>query len=111
MVKAPLINDVAVAGAYHLAGPPEPLGYSVALVDAFNGVVPLMRNEVEILFDLMAARLVMTVAITNWRAARHPENSAYILRNARAAWRALERCATLPRERAQSILRRACRLE
>jgi Ser/Thr protein kinase RdoA (MazF antagonist) len=111
MVEAPLINDVAVAGAYHLACPPEPLGYSVALVGAFNDVVPLMRNEVEILFDLMATRLVMTVTITNWRAARHPENSAYILRNASAAWRALERCATLPRGQAQSILGRACRLE
>jgi hydroxylysine kinase len=111
MVKAPLINDVAVAGAYHLAGSPEPLGYSVALVGAFNDVIPLLHDEVEILFDLMVARLVMTVAITNWRAARHPENSAYILRNAPTAWRALERCATLPREQAQSLLRRACHQE
>jgi hydroxylysine kinase len=110
MVAAPLINDLAVAAAYHLAGPPDPLGYSLALVGAFNNVVPLLRNEVEILFDLMATRLVMTVAITNWRAGRHPENSAYILRNAPTAWRALERCATLPRGQAQSILCRACRL-
>jgi hydroxylysine kinase len=99
-----------VAAAYHLTGPPDPLGYSLALVGAFNNVVPLLRNEVEILFDLMATRLVMTVAITNWRAGRHPENSAYILRNAPTAWRALERCATLPRGQAQSILCRACRL-
>jgi hydroxylysine kinase len=87
------------------------LGYSVALVEAFNDVFPLQENEVDILFDLMTTRLVMTVAITNWRAGRHPENSAYILRNAPTAWRALERCATLPRERAQALLRRACRLE
>jgi hydroxylysine kinase len=111
MVEAPLINDVAVAAAYHLAGGSDPLGYSLTLVGAFNDVVTLGRDEVEILFDLMAARLVMTVSITNWRAARHPENSAYILRNAPTAWRALERCATLPRGQAQSLLRRACRLE
>jgi hydroxylysine kinase len=111
MVEAALVNDVAVAASYHIATAPEPLTYVAEFVAAFHKVVPLDADEIGILFDLMAARLVMTVAITNWRAAQHPDRSAYILRNAPTAWRGLERCAVLSREQAQFILRRACGLE
>ena len=44
-------------------------------------MLPLQAAELDILFDLIATRMVLTVAITGWRAARYPENAAYILRN------------------------------
>jgi hydroxylysine kinase len=56
-------------------------------------------------------RMVLTVAITGWRAARYPENASYILRNNPQAWAGLERCETLNRTEAQAFLRRACQAE
>ncbi len=111
MVCAPLVNDVAVASAYHVATAPEPLDHVSALVAAYHLNVPLASEEVDVLFDLIATRLVLTAVITNWRVTFHPQNRAYILRNAPAAWRGLERLASVNRDTARAILRRACRME
>jgi Ser/Thr protein kinase RdoA (MazF antagonist) len=81
------------------------------LVAAYHRILPLAAEEVEVLFDLIATRLVLTAVITNWRVTVHPENRDYILRNAPAAWRGLERLASLRRDTARAILSRACMLE
>ena len=52
---------------------------------AYTAVLPLNDAELDLLFDLITARMVTTLSITSWRAARYPENAAYILRNAPAA--------------------------
>jgi hypothetical protein len=61
-----------------------------------------------VLFDLIAVRQVVSVAIGTWRAQRYPDNRDYILRNSQAAWRGMERFATLDRADAQSYFRAAC---
>ncbi|MBI1215496.1 MAG: phosphotransferase [Alphaproteobacteria bacterium] len=109
LVYAPMIDDLAVACAYHLGGAPEPLDFVAEIVAGYNAVLPLEDAETDILFDLIAARLVMTVAITGWRAALHPENATYILRNNPLSWEGLERFDKLGRQEAQAILRDACR--
>ena len=43
-------------------------------------------DELDILFDLIATRMVLTVTISAWRASRYPDNAAYILRNCEKAW-------------------------
>ena len=111
MVHAPLINDLAVAAAYQLGSEDNPLAPACELIGAYHRVCPLEEQEQSLLFDLIAARLVMTVAITHWRASLYPENRAYILRNAPAAWRGLRGFAALPREVAQQQIRQACQQE
>ena len=58
-------------------------------------MLPLEDAEFEILFDLVATRMILTVLITSWRADIQPENREYILRNAPSAWAGLERFACL----------------
>ncbi|NQD92269.1 phosphotransferase [Pseudomonas sp. CrR25] len=111
MVYAPLIDDLAVACAYQLADADNPLTGAAELIDAYHEWVPLELQEVEVLYDLIAMRLVLTVLITNWRAALHPHNREYILRNAPLSWRGLERFAALPRKQAQQYLRHVCGME
>lgn len=110
-VVAPLINDVAVACAYHVDGAPRPFDHVAELLAGYTDIVPLRPVEVAILSDLLTTRMVMTVAISNWRARRQPENQAYILRNAPPAWRGLERCALIHRDDAAHQLTAACTLE
>jgi hydroxylysine kinase len=68
----------------------------------------LNADEFDILFDLMTTRMVMTVVISSWRAARYPENSAYILRNHQPAWARLSQMAELSQAEAMRQIRRAC---
>ncbi|WP_416052233.1 phosphotransferase [Cupriavidus basilensis] len=108
MVHAPLIDDLAVAAAYQV----DPTGDTMATLADFaatyHAVLPLQADEVDVLFDLVQARLVMVVAISGWRAARHPENAPYLLRNNAVSWDRLAACDAIPTEQARSVLRRAC---
>ncbi|CAM5211943.1 aminoglycoside phosphotransferase [Bosea thiooxidans] len=111
MVHAPLINSLAVAAAYQVSETGHPLEMVAAMVAAYHQLVPLEPVELDLLFDLITTRMVLTVAISGWRAARYPENHAYILRNNLQAWARLTRCDTLDRTDAQAYLRQACRVE
>lgn len=89
MVRAPLVCDVAIAAAYHVRPDLAPLADAAEYVAAFDGHLPLAADELALLPVLIETRLAMTALITNWRAARYPQNRDYILRNAPTAWAGL----------------------
>ncbi|WGS18606.1 MULTISPECIES: phosphotransferase [unclassified Bradyrhizobium] len=105
------INDLAIAAAYQVTDSEDPLAPALDLVAAYHAVSPLEPRERGILFDLIATRMVMTIVISNIRAARYRENSAYILRNNRQASARLARIATLTRTQATQQIERACQGE
>lgn len=100
IVKAPLINDLATAASYFISDSDDPLEPVIELATAYHGELPLDDVELHALFPLIIARLVMTVAITEWRASLHPSNSAYILRNNANAWIGLTRLVRISDARA-----------
>jgi hydroxylysine kinase len=110
MVETPLVNEVAVAASYHVEGP-DPLERTVAFVGAYHAVSPLRAEEVDILFDLIALRQTMTVAITEWRSTLYPDNRAYILRNQPRAAAALDILDRIGRVAGAARLRQACDME
>lgn len=91
-VEAPRICDLATAIAYQ-----EPAGGFDALiataVEIYDHNLSLTPEEIAILPILVRARAAMVVAITHWRAAQHPDNQAYLLRNVPLATRLLEAAA------------------
>ncbi|MGF6307087.1 hydroxylysine kinase [Bradyrhizobium sp. i1.8.4] len=105
------INDLAIAAAYQVTDSDDPLAPALDLVAAYHAVSPLEPRERGILFDLIATRMVLTIVISSIRAARYPENSAYILRNNRQASARLARIGTLRRARAAEQIERACQGE
>jgi Ser/Thr protein kinase RdoA (MazF antagonist) len=108
MVWTPLVNDLAVASSYQLALAGNPLDDAAEFIGAYHRVLPLEPREIDLLYDLIGARMATTICIASWRAARYPENRDYILRNAPRAWAGIEAFATLPRAAAQEQLRQAC---
>lgn len=94
MVVAPSINELAVALAYHVSEPGWEQRAS-SLVAGYIELVPLAVPERALLPVLIKARLAMTLIITEWRAAKNPDNSEYILRNHPSAWRGLSRLAPM----------------
>lgn len=95
IVRAPLVCEVATAAAYQMAEQPEPLAAAAEFIAAYEAVLPLTEAEREVLFDLTATRHMITVLITEWRAARNPENRSYILRHNPEAWEALAAMGSL----------------
>jgi 4-aminobutyrate aminotransferase-like enzyme/Ser/Thr protein kinase RdoA (MazF antagonist) len=78
LVHAPLVADLAVTLSEVLLDAPDPLGAARALVDGYAAIEPLREEERALLFDLVAARAALALAISAWRAGRHPENREYI---------------------------------
>jgi Ser/Thr protein kinase RdoA (MazF antagonist) len=105
------INDLAIAAAYQVGDNEDPLRPACELIAAYHAAAPLDGAELDVLFDLIATRIVMTIAISSWRALRYPENREYILRNHKGAAARLRRIATLSRDQAAEQIRRACDLE
>jgi hydroxylysine kinase len=111
MVETPLINDVAVAASYQVEEYEDPLVRAVGFVAAYHSVYRLLPAEVEVLFDLLTLRQVMTVTITQWRATLYPDNKTYILRNQPRATAALEILNRIGPTKGAARLRRACGME
>jgi hydroxylysine kinase len=88
-VWAPVVNDLAIATAYQL-DVQRPLQSILQVAQAYHRLHPLEPLDLDHLYDLVAMRFVLTVAITHWRSKLHPENALYILRNAQAAWNGLQ---------------------
>ncbi|WP_309663891.1 phosphotransferase [Tabrizicola sp.] len=95
MVRTPRICDLAIAASY-LLDHDAALTNLADLLHGYAQVLLLTDTEIALLFDLITARLFTTVTITSWRAARYPDNAAYIMRNhasavaGLAAFRALD---------------------
>jgi Ser/Thr protein kinase RdoA (MazF antagonist) len=110
MLFAPVVCDLATAAAYQLICVPDPLPALVEFTSCFNELLPLTVDDLNVLFDIVIARLVMIVVITEWRGRLHPTNRTYILRNTPAAAMCLSYLLSLSRSKALHALRRACRL-
>ena len=104
MVHAPLVGEVATAAAFHMAGCPDPFEGPAQFVAAYHAVLPLTGAEQEVVADLLATRHLITALISEWRAARYPENRAYIMRHNPAAWEGLSQMADLSRDTARDRL-------
>lgn len=107
MVRTPLVCDLAVAASYRI-DPAAPLESLADFAATWHATDPLTAPERGVLFDLVAARMVTTVAITARRAARYPANAAYILRNVPSARAGLAAFAALDRATVDAALARAC---
>ena len=95
MVHATLVQDVATAAAYFVSLDGPAMSGPAALVRGFHAVTPLTDTERSLLPDLMAARLALAVAVSSFRAAAHPDNAPYILKNRPIAVAGLARLAAL----------------
>ena len=84
MVHTPLICDVAITASYQIT-PDDVLQSLLTFAAAYHAVLPLTKPELHLLCDLIATRMLTTIAITSARAAAFPHNAPYILRNFAAA--------------------------
>lgn len=110
MVYSPLIVDVAVACAYLVREDGDTLGDVELFLDAYTSVLPLGAEEVGVLYSLIILRMVATVLISNWRAAKYPENKDYLLRSEIRARGMLGSMHDGPSKSVAERINKACRI-
>lgn len=108
VVHAPRINEFAIAASYFVGGIDDPVQ---AMADIIKGIGPdlkLLRAEIEVLPDLVQARLVTRILLSGWRAKIFPENRDYILRSNHGAWTLWDRMQTVSAQQMSARLLDLC---
>ena len=91
VIRSARVIDPAVAVAYQCFGQRDPVLVAAEFIGAYHQVTALSSAEIELVPDLVTARLVQSLAIGAWRAQLHPDNRDYILSDAEPAWQAIQR--------------------
>jgi hydroxylysine kinase len=102
-----LVNDVAIAAAYQLSGE-DLIGPALDLISGYHATTPLTETELNLLPELIRARILARIVISEWRAIRFPENRTYILRNTPRAWEHLGRLQSIRADEITERIHRAC---
>ncbi len=110
VVYAPRVCDLAVACAYAMLGKPDAVAAATQVVAGYHAVQPLDEQELALLYDLIAARLCISVCLSAHQAKHSPEND-YLRVSESRAWQLLEQMATASPAAALHRFRRACALE
>ncbi len=90
MIFGRRINELAVTLAYALLDTDDLYTAARPLIAAYAAAFPLEAEEAEVLFDLVAARLAVSVCMSSHRARKFPDN-AYLLISQEPAFRLLAR--------------------
>ncbi|MDE0305547.1 MAG: aminotransferase class III-fold pyridoxal phosphate-dependent enzyme [Albidovulum sp.] len=106
MVFGRQINELAVAMAYILLNAKDLWGTASEIVAGYASEFPLVEQEIEVLFDLMRLRLIMSVCISSRRARLFPDNS-YLRISQAPAEALLTRLATVDEGLAEMAFRDA----
>lgn len=104
------INELAIASAYVGMHMNDPLSAICQAVKGYHSVFPLEENELEVLYEMIAARLMITVAMAAERAVNSPGN-AYQFLSQQPAWDLLAKWRKISPALAHYAFREACGLE
>ncbi len=83
------INELAIAAAYAAMEQADPLATISQVLEGYHQAFPLEEKEVEVLFPLIAARLLISVSYSALNRVKEPEN-AYLQISDQKAWRLLK---------------------
>lgn len=110
MTVGPKIVDIAVASSYFIY-PSDPQLND--LIRFYRGFIrdqePDCINDCDMLYELIKARFIMTLLITQARAKRWPENSDYILKNAPRSLEGLRQMRSISSTQFQTLIKEGLR--
>jgi Ser/Thr protein kinase RdoA (MazF antagonist) len=111
MVHTPIACDLAVACSYQINDGAAPLEQMCEMVTGYAALLPIEREELDLLPDLIRLRHATTLIIGAWRARRYPDNADYILRNSAASLRGMDALDRIGDATTTRVLHAAARTE
>ncbi len=106
-IHTQVINDVAIAIAYAVMGQADILSAALPVLEGYHKQFPLLEEELEVLYALVAMRLVISVSKSAINRQAEPEN-AYLLISEAPAWEVLKGWEQLSPEFAHYSFRKVC---
>lgn len=103
------INELAIACAYACMYFPDPLEAASHLIKGYNDEFQIEEKELEVLYSMISARLMITVASAAWNKHVEPENE-YLLVSEKPAWDLLKKWRHINPQKAYFAFRAACGL-
>lgn len=110
MVSAPRVCDPAIAMAYMMMGPGDPIARGAALAGAFHKQAPLEEADIHLLAPLVSMRLAVSVTNAAIQRALNPGN-VYLQVSEAPAWRLLDYLERAGDELLEAEIRRACEMD
>ncbi len=110
MIHAPLVQDIADLAADSMIGPEDVLGTLCGTVAGYHAVTPLTETEIDLIFDLASARLLLAPLINQWRAQETPDAPGYIQIYTKSCLAACHALQKIGRDHATRQLRQVCGL-
>jgi len=104
------LNELAIACAYACMNQPEPIRAAQSLIKGYHSVFPLTETELQLLYYLITARLMLTVSNAAWNKHQEPDNE-YLLISEKPAWELLTKLRNIHPQLAHFQFRQACNLE
>jgi Ser/Thr protein kinase RdoA (MazF antagonist) len=111
MLAAPLIADVAIGAAYAQPHDGNPLELIAEFLAGYHAVTPLEQQEVDMLFELVKARLCTSIVLRYWRASFREPGDPYLeklLASRSTSEDFLLQLSTVPRDNAIQMFRQVC---
>ncbi|MGB1252647.1 MAG: aminotransferase class III-fold pyridoxal phosphate-dependent enzyme, partial [Candidatus Promineifilaceae bacterium] len=109
MVYAPLVIEVVIASNLRGIAADQMLEALCATVSAYDILLPLEEDEIDLIYDCLQARLAITAVIIAWRRAETPDQPAYLLDLEVDCWQTMRDLADFGRNQVRDRLRQACR--
>jgi 4-aminobutyrate aminotransferase-like enzyme/Ser/Thr protein kinase RdoA (MazF antagonist) len=109
MVAGFPVLELAVGTTYAIMGKTDPLAAAVPVVAGYHQVLPLTEAEIGCLYDFIAMRLCLSVAISAEQRKAEPGNE-YLSISEKPAWALLDQWRSVPPEFAHYVFRGACGL-
>ncbi|WP_235938115.1 phosphotransferase [Endobacterium cereale] len=109
MVFAPNLFDVGVAAAYQIGAEAEPVEAMCDLIRGYRSQCTLSDAEIDLVYTAAVMRLVMRLAIPQWRAKLFPEDAERFTIRSASVWEQLARLDAIPKSQAIDRLRAADR--
>ncbi len=101
------INELAIACAYAGMDCPDPIAAAAEVVRGYHEIFPLEEKEIEVLFSLITARLLITVSSAAYSKHHEPENT-YLQSSDQQAWSVLKKYRNVAPAFAHYVFRNAC---
>jgi 4-aminobutyrate aminotransferase-like enzyme/Ser/Thr protein kinase RdoA (MazF antagonist) len=110
MVYSELINNLAVAVTYAMLAKEDPLAAAVHVVKGYHQHNPVLPEETDLLYYLVAGRLCISVGKSAFNASNDSENEHHFITEV-PAWNLLYQLIEINPVRAKRVFREACGFE
>lgn len=107
MVYSAIINNLAVACTYGIMGHSNPVEAASKIVSGYHASFPLQKEEIEILYYLIAARLCISVTESAYNTSLNSSNDHHFITE-NAAWELLYKWIEINPIKAYNAFSHAC---